>query len=232
MSFDTSEFLEDSLQAVCLLVEDGLFLVFAHRSFQEYFSALFIDDSAPAIQRRLIGRVARNIGSDNVVGLLYEMNSDLVEREFLIPSLNKVFEDIGVKRMVGVSHYFRYLRSIYESITGNAKGHLHLSMVLSGSDFSGVVRFAVYGGRDFPVEPRVKFSRTKLVRFLKKHFGTKRNKTFQLSELSYRSPIIRDLSSFGGDLSIEFLRLAFQRKKELETKHSRVEQSLDELLSR
>ena len=40
--FRSYSFLTDLLQAVCILVEDGMFLTFAHRSFQEYFAARFI----------------------------------------------------------------------------------------------------------------------------------------------------------------------------------------------
>lgn len=47
ITVNSEDFLEDLLQSICFLVEDGLLLVFAHRSFQEYFSAKFICDAVP-----------------------------------------------------------------------------------------------------------------------------------------------------------------------------------------
>ncbi len=89
---DSENYLDDSLQSVCLLVEDGLLLVFAHRSFQEYFVARFINAATPKIQRRLIDRFYDNMRRDSVIYLLYELNQDLVERELLIPKLNQLFK--------------------------------------------------------------------------------------------------------------------------------------------
>jgi len=42
IAYDSQALLDDALQAVCLLVEEGLEITFAHRSFQEYFAARFI----------------------------------------------------------------------------------------------------------------------------------------------------------------------------------------------
>ena len=38
--FDESLFMDDLINAVCLLIKDGLNYKFIHRSFQEYFVAL------------------------------------------------------------------------------------------------------------------------------------------------------------------------------------------------
>ena len=69
VSLDTSkeDFLKDSLQAVCLLVEDGLKIVFSHRSFQEYFTARFIAEAAGAVQQRLIEKYSARLRRDNVL---------------------------------------------------------------------------------------------------------------------------------------------------------------------
>lgn len=49
--FEPQGFVDDARQAVCLLVEDGLELSFSHRSFQEFFAAKFISESAPELQK-------------------------------------------------------------------------------------------------------------------------------------------------------------------------------------
>jgi predicted NACHT family NTPase len=44
VEFDRGDYLLDASQAVCLLIEEGLSITFAHRSFQEYFVARFIQN--------------------------------------------------------------------------------------------------------------------------------------------------------------------------------------------
>lgn len=88
-------FLDDAKQSVCLLLEDGLELAFAHRSFQEYFAARFIAESNEILQKKLIEKItsgrSSTLRSDNVIGLLHEMDPMLVEKFYLIPKLSVFF---------------------------------------------------------------------------------------------------------------------------------------------
>ncbi|WP_168191443.1 NACHT domain-containing protein [Thermomonas aquatica] len=96
-SRDISEsgFIEDAKQAVCLLVEEGLDLSFVHRSFQEYFTAKYIQSANRNIQKALIERYGSQGSSqfavDNVLRYLYELSPAVVEEFYLIPSLRKTF---------------------------------------------------------------------------------------------------------------------------------------------
>ena len=44
IGFDPDNFIFDLENAVCLMHKDGLEYVFSHRSFQEYFSAIFLKE--------------------------------------------------------------------------------------------------------------------------------------------------------------------------------------------
>lgn len=96
-SRDISEagFIEDAKQAVCLLVEEGLDLSFVHRSFQEYFTARYIQMADQKVQRALVERYgsqdSNNYAVDNVLKYLYELSPTVVEEFYLIPALRKVF---------------------------------------------------------------------------------------------------------------------------------------------
>lgn len=113
LSFNDDDYLQDLLSAACLFVEEGLDVAFTHRSFQEYFVAIYIKDAIPEIQDKLINLYCKNIVSDNVIKLLYELNPDLIERVLVIPKLKAMFNEIGVKRDVGVSHTVKYLKRTY-----------------------------------------------------------------------------------------------------------------------
>lgn len=96
-SRDISEFgfIEDAKQAVCLLIEEGLDLSFVHRSFQEYFTAKYIQSADRNVQKALVERYGSQgpveFSVDNVLKYLYELSPTVVEEFYLIPNLRKVF---------------------------------------------------------------------------------------------------------------------------------------------
>jgi hypothetical protein len=115
-SFDGAAFLDDATQAVCLLIEDGLELRYAHRSFQEYFVARFIQaaphDSKVALLERYLGR----LGSDEVVSLLFELDPLLVEKHFVLPHLRTLKFELGIENQATGEHLLKYLQRKFSSI--------------------------------------------------------------------------------------------------------------------
>ncbi len=89
--FSVENYLTDLQEAVCIIQLEGLLYSYTHRSFQEYFTALYILRSSKE-QRKIIFNMmpARAIKKDNVIELLYDMNKDIVETELVIPILKKI----------------------------------------------------------------------------------------------------------------------------------------------
>ena len=73
LQFNDQAFLDNAVQSICLLLEEGLELAFAHRSFQEYFTARFIKVPLPDVKAKLITRFIPTVESDSVMALLSEM---------------------------------------------------------------------------------------------------------------------------------------------------------------
>ncbi|MEX2215642.1 MAG: NACHT domain-containing protein [Phycisphaeraceae bacterium] len=93
---DTDKFLSDLTQALCMLVAEGLEYTFAHRSFQEYFAALFISECDDIeTQRALIWDFATTSREDDVITLLHGMNPLLVERLLVIPWIESMKKDVA-----------------------------------------------------------------------------------------------------------------------------------------
>nr|WP_278525522.1 NACHT domain-containing protein [Brucella anthropi] len=81
-------FIEEAKESVNLLYKEGDIFTFSHRSFQEYFSALalvtvFQDMIAPAVKFLM-----KNT-TDSVMMMMYEMNPDLIEKNYIIPEFEK-----------------------------------------------------------------------------------------------------------------------------------------------
>ena len=115
IEFDSEGVLQDSMQAVCLMIEDGLEIGFAHRSFQEFFVAQFIFSSPPGTKEKLIERFAQSGGVDAVLQLLFEMDPYAVEEHYLLPSIEKIKTLVKFKRTIGVTHFLRYLKIMFSN---------------------------------------------------------------------------------------------------------------------
>ena len=144
LEFDSEGVLQDSMQAVCLMIEDGLEIGFAHRSFQEFFVAKFISSSPPNIKGKLVERFARSGGGDAVLQLLFEIDHYAVEKHYLLPSINKIKTLVKFKRTIGVTHFLRYLEIMFKSFRirqANDEG-FHLMARVENSYLLDVVLFA------------------------------------------------------------------------------------------
>ena len=115
IEFESEGFLQDSMQAVCLMVEDGLEIGFAHRSFQEFFVAKFISASPPNTKEKLIERFAQSGGVDAVLQLLFEMDPYAVEAHYLLPAIEEIKTLVKFKRTIGVTHFLRYLKIMFRN---------------------------------------------------------------------------------------------------------------------
>lgn len=85
---------KDSIECVCLIQRDGLANVFSHRSFQEYFTAVFVSRfHGPGIYE-VIDRVTNRGGTENVARLLFEIDQERLERDYVLPYLENVLSRI------------------------------------------------------------------------------------------------------------------------------------------
>jgi len=72
-----------------MLRPDGLYYVFIHRSFQEYFTAFAMTKVFPAKLGILMNDLADRL-TDNVLLLATEMNKDLVLEDYIRPLVNRI----------------------------------------------------------------------------------------------------------------------------------------------
>ena len=71
--------------------KDGMHYIFSHRSFQEYFVAYCLDRVVQKHAKRVLPQLGTR-GADSVITMLYDMNDDLVENEYVLPYLNSLAE--------------------------------------------------------------------------------------------------------------------------------------------
>lgn len=225
---EPEDFMGDLLNAACLLMEDGLDVAYSHRSFQEYFVALYISDAAPAIQGKLLDRYFRNAGSDNVFNLLLELNPEVVERQVLIPKLEALFRKLGVKRSVGVTHAAKYLTEQYGKFMVEPDG-ISATIQNFESSLTRVVHMIVRHGK---CAPKLKGGEYEaLRRRLVKNFGNGEERfEVETKGMTYRTPFLAEMLHGAGAFSLAYLQAAHEEFKRLKSKHETAVQSLDTLL--
>ena len=229
LDVDDEGYLEDCLQAVCLLMEDGLSIVFSHRSFQEYFVAHYIHGADPSVQRKLLHRFIAAMQIDGVYSLLYEMNPRVVEREVLVPKLKKIFDGMRVRRSVGITHVMRFLKANFSHVYVSPE---RLGFVLGGRDrskVSSLVDVLNFAYTHCVAAEDKMADEGQLAEFREKYSVSGASK-YDLNELSVRSSFIKELMKCGGFLSVQWFQSVQRLTRDLEHKHANVQQSLHKLL--
>jgi hypothetical protein len=93
-TFDSVDYLKDLTSSVCMLVHEGLNYRFSHRSFQEYFAAVYSAQLVDDIQRRFLTSWLKehDIMSDNFLHMLYELQPNRFINNVLYPGLTELNE--------------------------------------------------------------------------------------------------------------------------------------------
>ncbi|MCW3474305.1 NACHT domain-containing protein [Limobrevibacterium gyesilva] len=90
------EFIQDLTISTCLAIEDGPYIRFCHRSFQEYFAALFLSETDDAMVGDLIEEFSDRIEMDNVLQLALSLNPEKVEKNWVLNKVDSVASSIRV----------------------------------------------------------------------------------------------------------------------------------------
>lgn len=119
INFDISAFQDDLIKSVCMIVKDGLKYRFSHRSFQEYFAAVYTCKLTDDIQYRLLYnwiKEADILKIESYFTMLFNLQSEKVNKiifspgiiqletlynkyGFSIDFLKKMFSAIAVRKM-------------------------------------------------------------------------------------------------------------------------------------
>lgn len=111
---DGKDVATDAVESVCLIVREGHDNVFVHRSFQEYFTGLFIKNYKDDDLGELIELALTHGRGENTLEFIFEMDQPSLEREYVIPILKRTnnklnkydLEDVrGIIK--GISLFFR-----------------------------------------------------------------------------------------------------------------------------
>jgi hypothetical protein len=229
------DFLKDCLQAVCLLVEDGLKIVFTHRSFQEYFTARFIAESSPKVQERLISKYSPRVRRDSVLPLLYEIRPDVVEQYYLLPKLDALFEFIGYQGgAITKEQFLKYAQVTHSEVQLGRKNEEHFTASVNAKDIQGFASLSSFALRH--CGRQVGWNGFKKVcedsKWMLEKYGSEDGayKVYALAGMTADTDFIKDLFEKGSFFSVETLQVMAKIRVALKEKTAKKESSLEEIL--
>ena len=149
LNVQVNDFLSDLLDAVCILQRDGLGFTFTHRSFQEYFTASFLVNKTMNEKFKIFEKIASISFQDNVIDLIFDMNSNLIEKEWIIPKIEIILKSVDetemgpwmtayIREKKGFSYDISAMKVDYETIyamTGMPKEELEKNNIIPGTSF-------------------------------------------------------------------------------------------------
>lgn len=109
---NSESFFQDLLKNVCILQRDGLNYQFSHRSFQEYFCARFLIEHDLSLLDEILDELLIFGFRDEVLNLIFAMNREKLEREWLLPKIEKYKQEIdNALEKEGLTGFYNLLYS-------------------------------------------------------------------------------------------------------------------------
>jgi len=229
IEYNSESFLNDLLQSVCILIEDGLFITFSHRSFQEYFTAKFIVSSDSTMKMRLLKKYRIDILDDNIYKLCHELDSDFLEYEIIYPFLVELTTTLRIKKDVYISHYLRFIKIMWSGFNFN-RGEIW-GTVNSESETNKVVRFIVLNIANNKIEKNY-FSGKKNEWISRNEDQSKKKDDirFYTKEMTAKDEVVIELYKCENYFSKKLLVLLLKVKSDLESKKKKKTDKLEEFL--
>lgn len=168
--FEPTDYIFDLVNSICVLYKDGLSYKFTHRSFQEYFTAIFLkelpDSSMQKMGIDLIKRDCFKASNDSVFFMLRDMAEQRFEQNILLPLIVEFESETDTS-----DKFDFYIQKASPSI---CFGHFQsgdIRLYLSRSQWDDIVEFLLtmarhYVDRGIERNKRVTIAENKLREFL------------------------------------------------------------------
>ncbi|SCZ10817.1 NACHT domain-containing protein [Alkaliphilus peptidifermentans] len=221
-------YINDLIHAICALYLDGNKYKFTHRSFQEYFTAVYLKELSDVQQSKVSVYLIENRGfgykHDKVFDMFYDMAKDRFERNIIIPLL----KELENKMDRNDERYLEYFRSLVEGISIKQGDNGEVQLWKVSSLKNPKADFIFYITKKYPIAKHIYSNEDYVKRLLMQL------KEEEMEELSFDcKDIINDIELYeyvNKSWIGESVLLATNLLKELTIKQNKIINDLNELL--
>ncbi|MDR0884429.1 MAG: NACHT domain-containing protein [Oscillospiraceae bacterium] len=148
---DVDDYIQDLMSSVCILIQEGLDYSFSHRSFQEYFTAVYFMKKDDAWQKKAAKILLKNnpysLFFDKMFFMLFDMNKEGFEGNIILPFLEECVKKIeksdlpptlALMKLRGVALTYG---EIYNGLRTEKKFSITHSFDISYYDFPDFLQF-------------------------------------------------------------------------------------------
>ncbi len=229
IDFDIESYYLDLLQAVSLLIEDGMSIYFTHRSFQEYFATIFIIESNTDRKLKLFKKYQKYAKSDDVFEIAREIDEEFVDFEVVQPFIQEFFNQIKLKKNIGITHYLNYLKLVWERFefkNGNLYG------VVKDMKTKEMMYFIFYNVcQDILKRELSNDDKSSFVKQYKERSLTEnREFIFETKEMKTTDEIVKEIYKNGVLFSKSPLKVLQKANRDITAKKNNLEDSLTDIL--
>jgi len=229
IDFEIEAYYLDLLQAVSLLIEDGMSIYFTHRSFQEYFATIFITESNTERKLKLFKKYQKYAKSDDVFEIAREIDEDFIDFEVVQPFIDDFFKEIKLKKNIGITHYLNYLKIVWERFefkNGNLYG------IVKDTKTKEMMYFIFYNvcqdilDKELSDDDKSEF----VVEYKKKSLEENNEFIFETKEMKTTDIIVKEMYKNGVLFSKSPLKVLQKVNSQITEKKTNLEESLTDIL--
>lgn len=231
---NSTAYLCDLLQSVCILVEDGMFLNFTHRSFQEYFAAKFIVKSPEKIKTRILKKYIDYSGRDNLFKLIHEMDQEYIESQVWIPMLENFFKEIKFNGVVTKEIHLAFLKKRYAKLLlyKNRKDANEILGTIKTNETNFIIRNILNCSENALNLRKSMYTKSDYSNLINLFNDEKGNDIrIEIDKLKIDDPIFVEINKTTGHFSKNQLLWLNRIYNELKQKYKKLDENLEALLS-
>lgn len=228
------ELLFDLISAFCMLLKEGTLYTFTHRSFQEYFAALYLVQAREDQQQMICDQFIERLMYDQTLDLAHGMNPDLIETLVVMPFLEDVRIKTKYRGAISRANFLRYLSLSFASICVGPESE-SFSYVYHSEGFR-INHLANFVTRRFDIKPaqpvkeaKIKRAENRLISYLKRQEGIGQEGIgVKISVIGRNPEIANDL--FFCSRFREQLQAIMKLLDDLKARHNQQVSSFDDLM--
>jgi hypothetical protein len=230
LNINSEEFFLDMYNSINILIKDGQRYVFSHRTFQEYFTAVYISHLPKNLKINLILKVFKERPLDKVLDFLFEIDRQSIEELLIIPYFEEIKNQVDFKEL---NWEWKFITCLYSKIIITNRSEEKVSFLNKSNDSYNLMNLIIR----LYFQDEWNYGSPKYVQLTNEIFasfaslsrdGTIQNVSIELNEYLDRY-IKNDIIQLSSQKLEEFIK-ANEIIVSLKMKYSNQERTLSELL--